>query len=340
MTASPERLLGRPSVDLPVRQRLLGSLSLPAILAIVLITFGGYTQSSAFLTKATWINILTTASFTGIVACFEGLVMISGGLDLSVGSSFLAGAMTSAWAVVHGHSIGFAILATFVVGGGVGLINGFLANYVGISPIIATLGTMFAVASVVQTLSGGMALGPTPDRFHSLGGGELLSVPYPVFIALGVAVVAHVLLEYTTFGPKLRGVGGNRGAMTNIGLNAKLLSTSVYVLCGAMASFSGLLQAANLGAGDPSFGGDLGLQAIAAVVIGGVSVFGAIGTVTGMVAGAILLSLITVAISLLHWSGTMQDFAVGSVMILAVSLDRLRRSQMFRLSARRTRATD
>ena len=324
-----------PSVALPFGQRLRSSLALPVLVVVALITVLGGTRNSAFFSEATWINILRSASFTTIVACFEGLVLISGGLDLSVGSTFLAGAMTSAGVVQASQSDLVALLAALGVGAGIGAINGILANYIGIPPIIATLGTMFGVSAVVTTLSGGLSIGPLPDSFGVIGQGSWGPIPSVVLIAAGIAVATHVLLEYTTLGPKIRAIGGNRAAATSLGLSVKRLSCSVYIITGAFAAFAGLLQAANLGAGDPSFGSDLELQVIAAVVIGGVSVYGAIGTVAGMVAGCVLLSVLTIAISLLHFSGTMQDFAVGVVMIVAVTLDQVRRSRMFAMSRRK-----
>jgi ribose transport system permease protein len=331
-----EGAIALPSTALSFAQRTRGSAALPVLVVIGVVTLAGATKNPSFLDGATWVNILRTASFTSIVACFEGFVMISGGLDLSVGSTFLAGAMTSAAVVNAGQSDIIAFLATAGVGLGIGALNGFLADFVGISPIIATLGTMFGVSAVVTTLSGGLSIGPLPNRFGIIGQGSWGPVPAVVFYALGVALFAHVLLEYTTYGPKVRAIGGNRSATNNLGINVKRLSGSVYCITGVFAAISGLLQAANLGAGDPSFGSDLELQVIAAVVIGGVSVYGAIGTVPGMVSGCVLLSLITVAIALLHFSGTMQDFAVGLVMVIAVSVDRLRRSRMFRTSFRRS----
>lgn len=328
-----------PSTSLSVKTRVKGSLSLPVAIVIVLFTVIGATQNSYFLNGNTWINILTSASFTSIVVCFEGLVMISGGLDLSVGSTFLAGAMTSAELIHTGHSDLVAILGALVIGAAIGAVNGVLANYVGISPIIATLGTMFCVAAIVTTLSGGLSIGPLPERFTAIGDSTWGPFPSVIFIAIGIALAAHVMLRFSTFGIKVRAIGGNRSAVTGLGLNAKRISTAVYMLTGAMAAFAGLLQASNLGAGSPTFGSDLELQVIAAAVIGGVSVFGAVGDIPGMVLGTVLLSLLTVGLLLLHFAGSMEDFAVGLVLIVAVSIDRIRRTQMFKVSLKKARRT-
>jgi len=321
-----------PNIKLSWQKKFRSSLSLPVIVVIILFTLIGESQNSNFLNGPTWLNILTTASFTSIVACFEGFVLISGGLDLSVGAVFLTGAMVSAELAVKGFPLIVAILGALLAGAFVGAINGGLANYVGISPIIATLGTLFCTTAIVSTLSKGLAIGPLPDSFNRLAGGTWGPIPSVIFYAVGIALIAHVILRYSTFGMKIRAVGGNRLAVDALGLNAKRISMVVYIMTGLAAAFAGVLQCSYLGAGAPSYGSDLALQVIAAVVIGGVSVLGAVGEVSGMVIGCILLSLLSIGLLLLHFAGSMQDFVVGFVMVIAVSIDKIRRTFMFRVS--------
>ena len=209
-----------------------------------------------------------------------------------------------------------------------------LVIYVATSPIIVTLGTLFAVTALVTTVSGGYPIRPLSNSFSSVGSSSLFHVPSLVFYAVGIAIVVHILLEYTTIGTRLRSIGGNRDAAISLGLPVRTLTIGVYVLSGCLAAFAGVLQASNLGAADSSFGSNLELDAIAAVIVGGVSVYGAVGSVTGMVAGGLLLSLLSIALVLLHYSGSMQPFVVGLVMIGAVSVDRLRRRRMFQVSIR------
>ena len=321
-----------PNIKLGWKKKFRASLSLPVILVIVLFTLVGATKNANFLNGPTWLNILTTASFTSIVACFEGFVLISGGLDLSVGAVFLTGAMVSAELSIKGYPVPVAILGALLAGAVVGALNGGLANYVGISPIIATLGTLFCTTAVVTTLSKGLAIGPLSSSFSRLAGGTWGPIPTVIFYALGIALIAHIILRYSTFGMKIRAVGGNRSAVDALGLNAKRISMTVYIMTGVAAAFAGVLQCSYLGAGAPSYGSDLELQVIAAVVIGGVSVLGAVGEVSGMVIGCILLSLLSIGLLLLHFAGSMQDFVVGFVMVIAVSIDKIRRTFMFRVS--------
>ena len=326
------------SRSIPLAQRVKTSPSLPVVAAIVVFTIIGIAETSEFLNGQIWVNIIRDASFTAIVACFEGLVIISGGLDLSVGASFLAGAMT-AGALSQAHGDALAIVGAGGVGIGIGLLNGLLISYLALSPIIITLGTLFATTSVVTTLSGAATIGPLSNSFTVIAEGTWGPIPVVVFYALGIAVCAHVMLEHSSFGTRIRATGGNRGAARALGLNPRRVSTAVYVLSGLFAAWAGLLEAANLGAASPTYGSDLELQVIAAVVIGGTSIYGAIGSMSGAVFGSILLSILATGLILLHINGTMQDFVVGVVIILAVGADQLRNKLMFRTSVRRMRGT-
>ena len=311
-------------------QRLRASRSLGAAGALVLFTLIGIVETSTFLEGQIWVNITRDASFTAIVACFEALVIIGGGIDLSVGASFLAGAMT-AGAIATAHGTGLAILGAAGVGIGIGLVNGILISVFGLSAIIVTLGTLFATTSVVTTLSGGATIGPLPNSFTIIGQATWGPVPVLCFYALAIALCAHVLLEHTAIGTAIRATGGNREAARALGLNPRGVSGATYVLAGLFASLAGMLEAANLGAASPTYGTDLELTVIAAVVIGGTSIYGSIGSIPGVVLGSLLLSVLTTGLVLLHINGNMQDFVVGVVIILAVAFDKLRTKRMFRI---------
>lgn len=325
---------GMTAVTVGIRARLLYSLALPSIVVIVLIVCVGATQNSSFYSGPTWSNIGITSSYLVITACGEGLVMVAGGIDLSVGAEFLAGAMTAAAVNNAGVDVATSIIIGILAGFAIGLLNGLLVSYMAISPIIVTLGTLFAITSLITTTSRGYPIGPLSNSFDSVGSSTLFYIPSLVFYAIGIALLAHVLLEYTTIGTRLRSIGGNRDAAISLGLPVRPLTIGVYVLSGCLAAFAGVLQASNLGAADSSYGSNLELDAIAAVIVGGVSVYGAVGSVMGMVAGGLLLSLLTIALVLFHFAGSMQEFVVGLVMIGAVSVDQLRRRRMFSISLR------
>lgn len=330
----------RAATTITWRTRILGSLALPVIVVMVLLVLGGATQTSLFLDANTWTNILRTSSFVIIVACFQALVMLTGGLDLSVGASFLAGAMTSAYIVDSTGSTPLAILGGFGMGLFIGLVNGILTSWLNVSPIIATLGTMFGITAIVVTITGGVSIGPLPDSFTGFANITIGFVPIVMIYALAIAFIVHVALEYTDWGTRIRSIGGNREAAARVGINVRMTSTVVYTLTGAFSALAGVLQAASLGSGSPSYGNGMALNVIAAVVIGGVSIYGAIGNIPGVIAGSILLTVITIGLVLLRFSGSMQDFFVGLVLIIAVLVDNLRRSRMFKASVSRKASTD
>lgn len=291
----------------------------------------GATQSDAFLQGATWINILRDASFTSIIAVFAAMVLISGGLDLSVGAVYVAAVMFTANLMDRGLPIGFAIIAGVGLGVVVGLLNGVIVNYARISPIIATLATLFAVRSLVDALTEGATLS-VPARFAALGKATFAGIPAIIFIAILVCVLAHVILTSTTLGWSIRAVGGNLNAAANVGLSVRRISITVYVMCAAAAALAGILQSMRLGSAPPNLGVGLELEVIAAAVIGGTSISGAIGTVPGAALGAVMLSVLNFGLILLRVDPNWQNFVIGCVLLLAAGLDQIRRRQLFRAS--------
>lgn len=315
-------------------RRLLLSPALALVVVIVVFTAFGATQSPAFTNPQTWVNILREASFPMTAAVFMTIVLVSGGLDLSVGSVLVAGAMTSAALAAGGHGTIVAILGGVLVGAIVGLINGLLINYASIPAIIVTLGTLFAVRSAVTALSGGNAIGGLPDDFTAIGQGSFLGIPYVVYYALVVSAIAFFILHLSTGGWAIRALGGNRDAARSAGINVRRLSTLVYVMSGCTAAFAGVMMASRLGAGPPSIGNGFELTVIAAAIIGGTSISGAIGTIPGTMLGTLLLSVLAMGLVLLKIDPTLTNLVTGVVLIGAAGLDVFRRRQMFRASAR------
>jgi ribose transport system permease protein len=325
---------------LPALRRIALSPSLALALTIGIFVLYGVTQTSSFTSEAVWINIFRDASFTAIIACFEAIVIIGGGLDLSVGSVFAAGAMVSAALAYHGQSPFVAFAGGIMVGAGVGLVNGLIVNYWKIPAIIVTLGTLFGVSSLVVHFSGGQPIAPLPNSFTYIGQHSLFGVPYIIYVAVGVAISAYLFLHSTTIGWNIRALGANREAARSSGIRVRALSISLYVCCGAAAAFAGVLEAARLGAGSPDFGTGLELTVIAAAIIGGTSINGGLGTIPGAVLGSLLLSVLATGLILLNIDPTLQQLATGVVLVLAAGLDQLRRRQMFRTSARHARAAE
>jgi ribose transport system permease protein len=300
------------------------------VVVILAFVIFGATQSEQFLRGGTWINILRNAVFISIVASFTTLVFVSGGLDLSVGSLFAVGAMSSAGLLHAGWSVAPAIILGSGVGGVAGIANGLLINYANIPPFITTLGMLYASRSLVVYFTGGQPIAPLPDAFAAIARTDVLGVPLLVFYAAAVIVVAEIVLQTTTFGGEVRAVGGNREAASNAGINVRRVSTIVYTLSGLSAAFAGVLMSARLGSGQPSIGVGFELQVISAVIIGGTSLFGGIGSVLGSLLGSLVLSILTTGLILLHIDPVLQDFVIGVIIVVAVGVDRIRRRRMFR----------
>ena len=311
-------------------QRMLVSPQFMIVVVMLLFVAFGATQSMQFLSGQTWINILRNAVFIAIVASFTTFVFVSGGLDLSVGSLFAVGAMASAGLLAAGVPVFPAVLLGTAVGGVAGLVNGVLINYANIPPFITTLGMLYASRSLVIYLTGGQPIAPLPDAFSDLARLNVLGLPVLLYYAGFIVIVAHVLLESTTFGGTVRAVGGNREAASNAGINVKLISTVVYVLSGISAAFAGVLMSARLGSGQPSVGVSFELQVISAVIIGGTSLFGGIGSVLGSLLGSLVLSILTTGLILLRIDPVLQDFVIGVIIVVAVGIDQVRRRRMFR----------
>lgn len=310
--------------------RIVTSPQFMVVLVMLIFVIFGLTQSAQFANPQTWINILRNAVFIAIVASFTTLVFVSGGLDLSVGSLFAVGGMASAALLAAGVPIPLALVLGTAAGGAAGLLNGILVNYASIPPFITTLGMLYAARSLVVYFTGGQPITAIPDGFSEVARATFLGLPVLLYYAAGIVIIAHILLETTTFGGSVRAIGGNREAASNAGINVRAISTVVYVLSGLSAAFAGVLMSARLGSGQPSIGVSFELQVISAVIIGGTSLFGGIGTVWGSLLGSLVLSVLTTGLILLRIDPVLQDFVIGVIIVVAVGVDQLRRRRMFR----------
>ncbi len=322
------------TVEVSFLRRLVTSPQFALIVLIVLFGVFVWTEAPQVASTVNLINILRNTTFIFIIGCFTTLVLVSGGLDLSIGSVFLVGAMATASLLDNGVSVPLSILLGVGAGSLAGFINGVLINYVNIPSFIATLGMLYIARGIVVFLTNSLPVAPLPGEFNVIGQGALLGIPYLVFYAVVVGLFAHVLLEYSVFGASIRAVGGNREAAQNMGINVRRVSLIVYVLSGTSAGFAGMLMSARLGSGQPSLGQGMELQVISAVIIGGTSIFGAIGSIGGTVLGALVLSVLAYGLILLRINPVLQLVIVGCIILLAVAFDQLRRKRMFRTARR------
>ena len=201
-----------------------------------------------------------------------------------------------------------------------------------VPPIIATLGTFFIITGLCIQITGGQDIVPLPDAFQHLGQGAILGVPFVVLYAIAVGFAFWFVLERTPFGIDVRAVGGNRNAAVANGIKVPHVEATVYVLGGATAALAGIIYAARVGSGQVSAGGaSVTLSVVTAVLIGGVSLLGGLGTITGVAVGAILLSEIDNALIVAAIPPQYNTIVVGVILIAAVAIDHVRRERLYRV---------
>ncbi len=266
-----------------------------------------------------------------VIACGAGLLMIGGGLDFSAGSVFTLGGIAVAWLLVHDVPWPAAVVLAIGVGVLVGFINNAVIVYLHVPPIIATLGTFFILSGLTVLITGGTDILPLPDAFQELGQGDVAGVPNIILYAVVIGLAFWFMLEKTRFGVNVRALGGNREAAIGNGLRVGRLDFALYMLAGGAAAFAGIIYTARVGSGQVGAGGaNLTLQVFTAALIGGTSLFGGLGKITGIALGAILLSEIDNALVLARIDPQYNTIIVGTILIIAVAADHLRRSRLYR----------
>lgn len=297
------------------------SLGLIAIYAALVI--GLSLKSPYFLSVGNLLNILVAVSTIGIIAIAMTMVIVSGGLDLSVGSIVaLTGVMVAQLShqMPMGAAVGFALLCGVLVG----LFNGFAITRIGINPLITTLGTLSIARGLAFVFSGGLTQTIDNEGFAFLGQGRVAGIPFQVIVLGVLALIAAWVMRSTVFGRSIYAVGGNAQASRLAGLPVLKLQTTVYVLSGLSAALGGLFLASQLGAGAPAAASGIELSVIAAVILGGTSLVGGKGTIAGTLLGVLILGTLNNGLTLLNVSSYYQEIARGVVLLMAVALDQIR----------------
>ncbi len=290
-----------------------------------------------FLTGQNVLNILQQMAIIGVVSLGMTFVILTGGIDLSVGAVLELSTVVFAACLQHGLSPWLSIVIGLALGGAVGLVNGLGFTVFGIQPFVITLAMLAIAEGLALTLSGGAEVYFTAHSgvLTFLGGGGIggLSGEFIVFAVL--AVVGWLVLRFIPFGRFVYAVGGSAETSRLSGIPVKKILTCTYVICGALAALAGIMTACRLGVGVPTAGGLTNLDAIAAVVIGGTSLMGGRGNIWGTVVGALILAIIGNIITLLGISPYQSEIIRGCVIIAAVLLGSI---NVIRARRSRTRA--
>lgn len=279
-------------------------------------------MSPVFFTVRNMTNILSSVGFTAILALGQTFVMLTGGIDLSVGSVLGISSMLGAMTLVKTNSIIAAILVALLVGGLVGLFNGVMVSYFKLPAFVVTLGTMKICRSADYLISDGHSVNKLGDTFKSIAGAEIFKGfrVYYVGIIILFIVIGWVLAN-TKLGRYTYSIGSNDTATRLAGVNTKKFRLYPYIISGVLAGLGGILMASRFGAVDPNYGTDYEMNTLAAVVVGGCAMTGGKGTIIGTAVGVILMGVLNNGLDISGISPYWQGVAVGIVLIVALLFD-------------------
>lgn len=280
-------------------------------------------MSPRFLTFENLFNVARQISITGIVAVGMTVVIVTSGIDLSVGSILALAACVAGLLMTKGTAIPVALFVGCVVGTLCGLINGLIITKLRITPFIATLGMMSIARGASLVLTDGIPVDALPDGVPAIAG-NLGPVPIPVLVMLVVAALGAAILGYTKLGRYAYALGSNEEAVRLSGIAVDAYKIAIYGLSGLLASVAGMVMMARLSSAQPTGGQLMELDAIAAVVIGGASLMGGRGTIFGTIVGVTIIGVLRNGLVLLDVSAFWQQLVIGLVIILAVALDQVR----------------
>jgi ribose/xylose/arabinose/galactoside ABC-type transport system permease subunit len=305
---------------------------LPFISLLVVLIALSALAPGRFLTEENLLNVLRRSSVNAILAVGMTAIIISGGIDLSVGSMLALAGMAGAWTMVKagGAPVSASVmclgtLAGALVGTLCGLLNGTLVTQLKLPPFIVTLGTMSAFRGISYVMNDGQPYNVPSYKF--LGEGELAAVPISVVIAVGIIVLASLVLRYTPLGRYTYAIGSNREAAFHAGIAVERNLTAIYTLSGLLVGVGAMIATSRTVSAQPTAGISLELDIIAAVVIGGASLSGGRGTILGTIIGTLLISFLRNGCTLLGISTNVQLIVIGAIIIAAVAVDQMARAR-------------
>lgn len=306
-----------------VMARFLRGQGLVLMLALIVLYF--WRSSDAFLTSPNLLLIGATASALGIMAIAQTFLVVSGGVDLSVGSAVALTGVVVGLLHQQGVDIWAASAIGLAVGAGIGVVNGFLAVVMRINPLIVSLGTLSFFAGLASQLTNGRTLIVADDAFDFVGSGKVGPIPFPLILFLVLAAIAWFVQRYTTISRSIYAIGGNVSAARLSGLRVERVQFLLYVLSGLSAGVAGVMITSQLNGASTEVGSTFLLSVITAVVLGGTSLAGGIGGVVGTVVAVFVLQVLQNGFALVGYSSAVQTMALGVVLVIAVLLDQITR---------------
>ena len=320
-------------------QSLLRALGPFLALALVIAFFGLADRlfngtDARFLTLHNARTVCTQTAVVGVAALGMTVIIISGGIDLSMGTAIALSATVLAWLLTHGCPAEVAVAGCLLTGCVTGALNGWLISALRVVPFIVTLGTMTLFVGLAKMLANDTTIRPKPglvpvwlsNLLTTSGNALYLGVPLGLVLALVFALILAIILQFTVFGRHVYALGSNEATARLCGINVFANRMAVYMLAGLFAGMSGVYQFARLSVGEPTAGAGLELKIIAAVVIGGGSLNGGRGTVSGTLAGAIMINVINSGCTQLGLGNSLWDIMLGVTIIAAVTFDQWRQS--------------
>jgi len=291
-----------------------------ALFILIVLLIIAALSSPAFLTGTNITNLLLQMSIIGVVVMAELIIVLTGGIDISVGSALGLAAVLAA-GLFSGFSVWFALLVALAIGGVIGLVNGWLVSFRGLEPFIVTLGMLALARGLVYAYSEGIPITPeASETFAQIGQTTVLGIPVLTLIWIAMVLLVAFLLRRTVWGRRVYAIGSNKEAARSSGIPVRATLWSVYILGGLLVGLGGWMFICRFGSATALAGNLMELEAIAAVVIGGAALSGGKGTVFGAVVGTIIFQVIANLLSLLNVSTFLQDAFRGALILVAVTL--------------------
>lgn len=301
------------------------------VLMLVVVVVGSSLADPRFLTVGNLTNVAVNASIIAVIGFGMTIAIAMRGFDLSVGSVQVLTAAVAA-SVAGPYGVVPAVLAALAVGGLVGLVNGVVISKLQVPAFVATLGMMSVARGIALLYTDGQSIFVRDPSFGYINSVRIVGIPMPLIIALGMLALTYVLLQHTPFGRHVCAVGGNERAALAAGLSVTRLTLAVFTIVGLTAGVSGVMLASQLMVIDGTLGAGLELEVIAIAVLGGTSLFGGRGNLPGTFLAALLLATIRSSLNILNVAAFYQYLAIGVLLLLALSLDTLRRRLLAKLA--------